>query len=109
MLQRALQGLHDAGGIAAVPGVVVGVTGVDEHRVRPVEPALLFPVGGMGQVALNEHIRVNGDAHGLQQHHAADALAAVHPAGGLVNIRGRNDLFHQFSSYSVKNSGFVIS
>ena len=44
----ALQCLHDAGGIAAVPGVVVGVAGVDEHRVRPVEPALLFPVGGVG-------------------------------------------------------------
>ena len=41
--QRALQGLHDAGCIAAGPGVVVGVAGVDEHRVRSVEPALLFP------------------------------------------------------------------
>ena len=66
----------------------------------------------MGQVPLDEGIRVDPDAHRLQQHHCADALAAVHPAVCLVNVGSQNDFFHQISSKSmvcsVKNRVFVL-
>ena len=98
VLQSAVQGLDDAGRIAAVAGVVVGVAGVDLPRVRAVEFSVLLPVRSVGQVAGDEGIRVDVDAHGLEQHDAADALAAVDPALSLVDVRGRNDFFHQNAS-----------
>ena len=98
VFQSAVQGLDDAGRIAAVAGVVVGVAGVDLPRVRAVEFSVLLPVRGVGQVAGDEGIRVDVDAHGLEQHDAADALAAVDPALSLVDVRGRNDFFHQNAS-----------
>ena len=97
VIQRALQCLDDAGGIAAIAGVVVGVAGVDFIGIRAVEFSIIIPVGRVGQVPLNERVRVNGNAHRLQQHHRANALAAVHPAFRLVDIGSRYDFFHQNS------------
>lgn len=93
VLQSAVQGLDDTGRIAAVAGVVVGVAGVDLPRVRAVEFSVLLPVRSVGQVTGDEGIRVDVDAHGLEQHDAADALAAIDPALSLVDVRGRNDFF----------------
>ena len=47
----------DAGRIAAVAGVVVRVTGVDLPWVRAVEFPILLPIGGVGQVPLDEGVR----------------------------------------------------
>ena len=65
--------------------------------IRAVELSIIIPVGCVGQVPLNERVRANGNAHRLQQHHRADALAAVHPAFRLVDIGSRYDFFHQNS------------
>lgn len=59
VFQRTVQRPDDAGRIAAVAGVVVRVAGVDLPRVRAIEFPILLPVGSMGQVPLDEGVRVD--------------------------------------------------
>lgn len=87
---------------------------VDFIGIRAVELSIIIPVGRVGQVPLNERVRVNGNAHRLQQHHRADALAAVHPAFRLVDIGSRYDFFFikipfEAQMASVKSSRSVVS
>ena len=69
-LQSALEGLADAGGVAAVAGVVVGVAGVDVVGVGAPQLPVLFPEGDMGQIPLDEGVRVHLDSHRSQGHAA---------------------------------------
>lgn len=111
-IQGAAHGLADAGRIAAVAGVVVGVAGVDIVGVGAPQDAVLLPEGRVGKVPLDEGVGVHMDPHRTQSHHGADALAAVDPALGLVDIGGQNDFFHGIPPArgvtSVKTGRFVV-